>query len=100
MRKQYRIRYNSKDGDLLTLVRLEETTRVFRPTRKRLYAPQVLDHKCGAAMVTTVKENEKSFTKREVKRAMLASRTMTIVGRPSRGHMNEIVGLKNSTIAR
>ena len=81
-------------GDFFTLVRPNGSTRVFRLTSKGLYESQFLESKKGAAIITTVKDNENSSTKRDVKRATQAGRIMEIIGRPSEQHMREIVGIK------
>lgn len=94
VQRQYRIRYDSKEGDFFTLVRPDGTTRIFSPTKKGLYASQLAQPEENVAMVVTVEGNKKEFTKREVKLATQARKMMAIIGRPSESHMREIVSHK------
>lgn len=87
----FHITYDSHLGNQFVVHRKDGTKRIFRPTEKGLYASNVVGTKRAAALVTTVKENSESYTKRELKRAEQARRLMRVVGRPSERQMIDIV---------
>lgn len=90
-KNKFKVTYDSDHGNFFTLRRKDGTTRIFKPTNNGLYASQLIEPKKAVAMVTTVSENMKSFTKREVKKAREARRLMEIIGRPNENHMRHIV---------
>ncbi|MEM1009857.1 MAG: hypothetical protein AAGJ35_12745 [Myxococcota bacterium] len=91
VQKHYTVQYNSEVGDFFTLKRKDGSTRVFHPTKKGLYASQLLETKQQPVMVTTVAQNMDAFTKREIKMTEKARRMMAIIGRPKGRQIREIV---------
>lgn len=87
----YHVTYDSHDGNQFVVHRDDGTKRIFRPTKKGLYASEVVGTRRGVALVNTVKENSESYTKREVKRATESRRLMSIIGRPSERQMIDII---------
>lgn len=69
LQKMFRVSYDSKDGDQFIVYKDNNTIRVFRQTNKDLYASQVVHKKGEPMLVSTVDENAKSYTKRELKSA-------------------------------
>lgn len=88
---KFRVTYDSETGNRFVVHRPDGTQRVFEPTRNGLYASGMEESEDGVAMVSTVAENVKSFTRREVKRAEAARRLMAIIGRPSETQMCDIL---------
>lgn len=97
----FRVTYDSITGNQFVVHRKDGSIRVFKQTEKGLYASKLDDAAQGIALVNTVKENIKSYTKREVKRAQEARRLMAIIGRPSEHQLATILNqrqLANSTV--
>lgn len=88
---KFRVTYDSSRGNCFIVHRPDGTQRVFMPTDNGLYASNVNSAENGVIMVSTVAENVKSFTKREVKRAEQARRLMAVIGRPSESKMCTIL---------
>lgn len=91
VQKQFRVTYDSADGDQFAVHKEDGSARVFTPTERGLYVSQVTGTKRKIMMMNTVRENMKSYTKREVRRAEEARRLMTIIGRPSEQQMKRIL---------
>lgn len=91
VQKVYRVTYDSAEGNQFVVHRDDGTSRVFKATDKGLYASEVEGTRRGVALISTVKENSQSYTRREVKRAREARRLMAIIGRPTEKRMLEIV---------
>lgn len=79
--------YDSETGNRFFVHRPDGTQRVFEPTRSALYASGIEESKDAVERVTTLSENVKSFSRREVKRAEAAYSLMAIIGRPSETQM-------------
>lgn len=102
VRRRFRVTFDSSTGNRFVVHRLDGTNRVFLPTEKGLYASQVHDQNDQVVMLSTVKENKKSFTRREVNRAEQARRLMAVIGRPSEQQLCDILNnrqLINSDIS-
>lgn len=91
VQKKYRVSFDSGNGNRFLVHRGDGTTRVFHPTKKGLYASQVLENGDEVTMVSTVKDNLGSYTHREAKRATDARRLMQIIGRPNERQMRHIL---------
>lgn len=91
VQKRYRVTFDSANGNRFLVHRGDGTARVFSPSAKGLYASPVLGADNEVAMVSTVKENLRSFTRREVKRATEARRLLSIIGRPSEQQFRRIL---------
>lgn len=86
------MRYDSEAGDFVRIEGPDGTTRVFKPTKKGLYASQFIEPSNEVVMDNTVDQNLESFTKRDIKRAKQARRLMAILGRPSEQQFKKIIG--------
>lgn len=91
VQERYHVSFDSCNGNQFLVHRGDGTARVFRPTRKGLYASQVLGSRNEVMMVSTVKDNLGAYTRREIKRATEARRLMQIIGRPSEQQLRRIL---------
>lgn len=90
-KSKYDVQNDSEIGDFLTLESEHGTTRVFMPTAKGLISSQVIAVDAEVAMVSTVDENAKDFTKRKVRKVREARRLMGIVRKPSKQRLQQIL---------
>lgn len=94
VQKQFKVTYDSVKGNHFTVHKAGGGNRIFRPTEKGLYASQVLTARKGAMMLSTVTENKKNYTHREVRQAEAARRLLAIVGRPSERQLRKILNAR------
>lgn len=83
VQRRYKVTYNSEQGEIFTFHKAYGTICEFKLAAQRLYALQTIVPHVQVAIVSTVVENEKSFTRRERKEAKEAQGLIAIIGRPS-----------------
>lgn len=91
VQRHFKVTFNSDNGNQFVVHRPDGTNRIFSPTEKGLYASDVNNTGKQIVMVSTVDENKKSFTRREVKKAEAARRLMAVIGRPGEHQMYDIL---------
>lgn len=71
IQKRFRVTSDSRRRNYVTVHLDDGTARYFHPTTKGLYVSQVtrMSQSSSAAMRSTVKENKKGFTRREIENA-------------------------------
>lgn len=91
VQKRFKVTYDSGNGDHFIVHQPNGKCRIFRPTKKGLYASQILESSSEPMMVNTVAQNKKGYTRREVRRAEEARRLLEIVGRPSERQLRALL---------
>ena len=90
VQKNFKVTYDSRQGNYFTIHKSDGTSRIFRPTDKGLYASKK-DRDIGVSLISTVEGNKQNYTRREIKRAQDARRLMEIIGRPSERELCRIL---------
>lgn len=101
VRRRYMVTNDGEQEDMFTIHRASGTACEFRPAARGLYASQFIVPHVEVAMVSTVAENEKFFTRKERKAAKKSRRLMAKIGSPSKVRMGKMIGerqLRNCNI--
>ena len=90
--------FGGEVGNRFIVVNSDGVTRSFVPTRTGLYVSSFDDR---VALVSTVADNMKQYTKRDVEKAKAARELYIAINRPSEAHFKKLVGerlIPNCTI--
>jgi hypothetical protein len=89
VKKEFRITFDSENGNVFKLIRPDGTARIFNESSNGLYFS--IMEPVETTMVTTVEQNKAKYSKADYMQALLARKIQATIGRPSTKEFTRIV---------